>query len=330
MLPPEKDDEEKIKLDLCSFFSLYDGIISSRDIIVPKVNDSKYYSSRGWLIEVGTDLRVNLLHPFSRVELKLPPISNVEDWEDATEIHACIQKCALSSSCGPEETEVVFIMVIYGGTGKLAYARPGDQVWTRVLPWDCRCFDIIYYKDQFYGINTLGQIFAIDGHTNISHQVAHLPNGIIRRSFAEYLYLVESELDGALLVVSREGVQLRPIHKGSEEYTYGTTGFQVFEVDLSNNKWKEIKNLGNRCLFLGHNSSMSIDASNDPHCRRNCIYFTDDCAESYTVYDDEQPIKGGKDMGIYNIEDGSIVSLPRYKGNSFHPFNPPMWVERTI
>ena len=39
-------------------------------------------------------------------------------------------------------------------------------------------------------------------------------------------------------------------------------GFKVFEVDLGGGKWKELKSLGNRALFLGHYSSVSVEASN--------------------------------------------------------------------
>ncbi|KAK2989091.1 hypothetical protein RJ640_018880 [Escallonia rubra] len=60
------------------------------------------------------------------------------------------------------------------------------------------------------------------------------------------------------LRISREGVCVRPVDEDDCEYTYGTTSFQVFEVDLSNDGWTEVKNLGNLALFLGHNSFFSL------------------------------------------------------------------------
>ena len=65
----------------------------------------------------------------------------------------------------------------------------------------------------------------------------------------------------------------------------------------------ETKNLGDVALFLGENSSMSVMASNIAGCQGNCIYFS--------------PIKGGfstptyepKDMGVYNLESGTITSF---------------------
>ncbi|KAK2989935.1 hypothetical protein RJ640_013859 [Escallonia rubra] len=94
----------------------------------------------------------------------------------------------------------------------------------------------------------------------------------------------------------------------NSELTYGTTGFQVFEVEISNGGWKEVKTLGGRALFLGHNSSFSFEAHG---CiKADCIYFTDDDLEAYVGEDNLAG--GGKDMGIYNMEDRSIT--PHFDG----------------
>ena len=58
-------------------------------------------------------------------------------------------------------------------------------------------------------------------------------------------------------------------------------GFKVFEVDLGGGKWKELKSLGNRALFLGHYSFVSVEASDFSGCRANCIYFTDSYPDKY-------------------------------------------------
>ncbi|TXG50434.1 hypothetical protein EZV62_022958 [Acer yangbiense] len=80
------------------------------------------------------------------------------------------------------------------------------------------------------------------------------------------------------------------------------------ELDLSTDKWSLVKNLGNRALFLGDNSSFSLDISN---LKPNCIYFIDDCQEVYFNG------KGGKDMGICNLENRSIERIePYFKGRT--------------
>ena len=103
-----------------------------------------------------------------------------------------------------------------------------------------------------------------------------------------------------------------------DNWTYGTMGFEVFEVDLGGGKWKELKSLGNRALFLGNNSSISVEASDFSGCRANCIYFIGSYPDTYWSI----PGGGGRDMGIYNKLDGSIE--PHYYRESLSRITPPM------
>ncbi|KAK2664019.1 hypothetical protein Ddye_002593 [Dipteronia dyeriana] len=183
-------------------------------------------------------------------------------------------------------------------------------------------FDMIYYKGKFYVIDGFGGITAIDiisDNAVVDKQIANLPHKLLAIDF------LEKQSAGKLLEVVRNGVQ--PIGSVS----YGTYVFQVLEVDLSTNKWSQFKDLGNRALFLGDNSSFSVEVSDISNIKPNCIYFTDDCQEMY--YD--LPKGGGKDMGIYNLQDGSIERIePYFKGRSkcnlYDPVAPPMWVEGTF
>ncbi|KAK3227474.1 hypothetical protein Dsin_007336 [Dipteronia sinensis] len=97
---------------------------------------------------------------------------------------------------------------------------------------------------------------------------------------------------------------------------------KVYELDLSTNNWTRIKDLGNTSLFLNHSSSIPTE-SDDVYVKPNRIYFTDDCIDAYWF----KGKKGRKDMGIYNIEDGSIE--PYFLGNSLNRLTPPMWVEQS-
>ncbi|TXG57190.1 hypothetical protein EZV62_018503 [Acer yangbiense] len=184
-------------------------------------------------------------------------------------------------------------LIIYGGCGDIAYCRLGHEKWTTIETGGLTFFDITYFKGTLYAIDCKGRIIAYD----------------LRES------------SGELLVISREGVSIHPITEGSDDnYTYGTYEFRVFKVDIISTMtitWMEIKDLGNIALFLGYNTSMSIEASN--FYKPNCIYFTDDCMGSY--WEDEKG--GGKDMGIYNLHDGSITSVP-FKGDPYSPINPAM------
>ncbi|KAK9216721.1 hypothetical protein WN944_008731 [Citrus x changshan-huyou] len=124
---------------------------------------------------------------------------------------------------------------------------------------------IIYGFRQRLAWARPGQIYAIQGKVGRQSQMEHY----------WWLHKGGSKLD------------LRPsTEPGAEdECFYGTYEFVVLELDISTSNWTPIKSLGTRSLFLGHNSSMSIDASTNFHCKSNCIYFIDDFPESYSYMD---------------------------------------------
>ncbi|WMV28335.1 hypothetical protein MTR67_021720 [Solanum verrucosum] len=129
------------------------------------------------------------------------------------------------------------------------------------------------------------------------------------------LYIVYSM--GELLVIHRDG----PISdEGQDTDQYGAKAFHVYKINDCN--YEEIKDLGDRALFVGKSATldMAIEDDQGSGCKRNHIYFTDDCVDSY--FNLEQG--GGKDMGVYNMVDGTIV--PHYTGQSYHKVTPPLWV----
>ncbi|KAL5855561.1 hypothetical protein ACOSQ4_005363 [Xanthoceras sorbifolium] len=301
----------------CSYF--VDFFIASKDATctrkLSQVVGKKYYSSKGWLMTISQHLSMHLLHPFSLRGIDLPHLKTFKDWEKSTTCKPCIffiSKFFLSAN--PSLTSDYTVMVIQSCRGMLAYYRPGDKVWTTIDTYYGRYFDITHYKGLFYALDCCGRIMVCNikgDHPTIAHQVAQVPFKLLQRGFLEYGYIVES--GGKLLVISREGTHTS---------NYGSSRFQVFEVDLSTMTLSEIKHLGNRALFLGHNSSFSVDALTLLYCKPNCIYFTDDCTDGYWTI----PGGGGKNMGIYNLQDESVV--PVFSGNSLSRVNPPMWVEK--
>uniref|UniRef100_A0A7N2REG2 KIB1-4 beta-propeller domain-containing protein n=1 Tax=Quercus lobata TaxID=97700 RepID=A0A7N2REG2_QUELO len=186
------------------------------------------------------------------------------------------------------------------------------------------------------GGSVLGCDDLADGpNPRLKDPVTALPRELVPRVI-EQLYLVESS--GALLLVSQEDVQLQPAKEGIDKWIFsnlfpesvepclknssygnGTTAFKVFEVNLGGEEWKKLKNLDNRALFLGHNSSVSVKASGFSGCKANCIYFTDNFEIHWSI-----PCGGGRDTSIYNMIDGSIE--PHYPGESLSCIKPPRWV----
>ncbi|KAJ4700885.1 F-box protein [Melia azedarach] len=330
LLAPQKESsEDEQRRD---FFNVSKGM--SRQVSLPEANDKKTLSSKGWLLTVDRDWGVSLLHPYSRVQIELPNLKSFEDWDDgiADELkHAFfIRKFVLSSS--PIEDEDYIVMVIHGGFRKLAYIKPSSKAAAWII-LDTSCsgssvsgfFDVVYYKSKFYAVDNHGRVvvcnFSSCRDNYVVQRVAEMPPGLVGNKILEKLYLVVVSED-VLWVITR-GVQMWPIESGGDLYDYGTYGFQVFQVKLSANTWKEINDLGNRTLFLGHNSSFS-KVSHISDCKPNCIYFTDDAIESYWPFNGE-PERGGKDMGIYNLEDGTFSSY--FEGKSLDSLSPPMWVE---
>jgi hypothetical protein len=273
---------------------------------------------------VSEDWSINLVHPLSHYRIQLPGIKAFENWKNLRVLIMFVmflQKFVLPSS---PLTSNYTLMVIHGGTRKLAYFRPGFTTWKTLHHSRAAHFDVIYYEGKFYAVNCVGEIIAYDikGDDEVAiNKVANFSDTV---SYFEQLYLVESAKK--LLVVSR----IRLVIQEEEEEEASAGGsylFRVFEVVIgtkSNSRIEEVESLGNRALFLGSNSSFSIEASKDFECKPNCIYFTDDFPEYYY----SKPDGGGKDMGIYNLEDGSIEK--HYKGNSCCFITPPIWVEKSF
>ncbi|KAK3228068.1 hypothetical protein Dsin_007930 [Dipteronia sinensis] len=320
MLPPRKGSHVRDFLDPSK------GTI--QQVILPFETSGKMFSSKGFLISIEQDLSVNLFNPFSCQRIKLPNLEKIEYYCPHFETYEDIDKpiyartltfkCVLSSS--PSLASDYIMMAIHGGGGKLSYIRAGDETWTPIDTWrDIRYEDVTYYKGQFYAVNCLGMVMALnirrDDQREVE-QVAELPR--LSEEFTCQFYIVESA--GSLLVVKRSIREL--MDNEDENSTYKTVGFKVFNVDLRANRCTEIKYLGYRVLFLGYNSSFSC-ASHLCDCKPNSIYFADDYCEF-----EEKDGGVGKDMGIYSLEDQSITF--HCNVDSIHPDTPSMWVELSM
>ncbi|KAF8412283.1 hypothetical protein HHK36_000244 [Tetracentron sinense] len=134
-------------------------------------------------------------------------------------------------------------------------------------------------------------------------------------STSDYVVMV---IHGALLVVSRYISYGDCIDEANAVHAYQTTEFRVFEPDLGKSnggEWVEVKNLGDKALFLGHSYSMSIVASDFPNCKANCIYFTDDLEETYYGHPD-----GGGEMAcqiVKSVGNDVVLQLIAYEGLAF-------------
>ncbi|KAK1285494.1 F-box protein [Acorus calamus] len=81
--------------------------------------------------------------------------------------------------------------------------------------------------------------------------------------------------------------------------------------------WVQVKSLGDCALLLGDNHSLCLPVEGVSGLKRNCIYFTNDDEEK--IFVDRH---GLRDIGVFNMEDGSIE---RYFHDQQCLFPPPVW-----
>uniref|UniRef100_A0A2N9G123 Uncharacterized protein n=1 Tax=Fagus sylvatica TaxID=28930 RepID=A0A2N9G123_FAGSY len=209
----DKSNKEQSQTQTRSFFNLLDTKVYNFKL--PEVAGRKYFgTSLGWLLTIGTDLHINLLHPLSKHLLSLPPqatfrcqfkcyirpellsrvflkkaVLSKSPWNSAT--HKCDCDCV--------------IMVIYGQHGKLAFTRPGYKAWIDIKSSRHGYADIVFYKGKFYAVdfNGVTVVCCFDGNKKArAKAIVPAPEGInmnIQRHIQKYI--VESS--GDLLLVSR-------------------------------------------------------------------------------------------------------------------------------
>ncbi|KAI8569280.1 hypothetical protein RHMOL_Rhmol02G0266700 [Rhododendron molle] len=265
-------------------------------LMLPEAQGKQCFESLGWLITVSETGDMNLLHPFSRVQIPLPHISFPK-----TSISLRIRKAALTSCTSPSSKDNYALMVIYEGFRSLCFWKSGEKAWTKIKTSGYFFVDLTYYKGKFYLISHGVTLFVCDvwGRDPTVASVVGLILTDIDHP-GKHPYIVE--LEGELLIVVGEGDCCR--------IDYETKEFRLFKVDLKDLAWaEELHSLGDNALFVGHNSSISVRASNFQGIRPNCIYYTNDYFYKGGSRFFE---RGGKeDTGIYNMEDRSVTL--RYK-----------------
>ncbi|XP_039155498.1 uncharacterized protein LOC120286943 [Eucalyptus grandis] len=204
-------------------------------------------------------------------------------------------------------------MVICSPSGPLVFWKPGNKEWKELSPPDYPdngVLDVIHYQGQFVALGYQADIFTcdVDGPYPTTQVILETPESPEFRdsiNFAINEYLVESA--GRLLLILRFEQREQKQRFEQREQKHGTVSFQVFVADLDTRKWTELESMGNVSLFVGFNSSFSIQVDeNQQVIKPNCIYFT--CWD---------------DIGIYHMEDGRI----EFDTKADYNFDPPLWIE---
>ncbi|PIA32862.1 hypothetical protein AQUCO_04300059v1 [Aquilegia coerulea] len=328
---------------------LYSGNFTLSKRIILHLNLPNH--SNGWIIKLEQDNSklFHLLNPLSELKIQslpsnFPKVFNFMDlrivelgqeyvlryadkWPIGFGGDLYREKVVFSSN-SPWSNDDYVIMTIHV-SGKLALFRLKDSMWTIIEEMPNPYDDVIYYKGKFYAVDGMGRAVVVGPSLTVT-LVAYAVYG------GDKKYLVE--LDGELLLVDRYlsiGSDDYPIyHSQIQDYeiyvpnddTYivdTTVQFKVFKLDQLKKEWVEVKDLGDRMLFLGDNCSFSALASDFIGSKGNCIYFTDRYFQSNR---EEDGLFKGHCIGVFNLEDRSIKPLASYPGYSKFFWPPPTWV----
>ncbi|OMO98502.1 hypothetical protein COLO4_13839 [Corchorus olitorius] len=221
--------------------------------------------SNGWLLTVEIDAspypQLRLLNLFSRAQILLPPANTLVhhrslgyEWSAAT----YIQKAIVVSTSDDD----LIILIHYCDRTEVAFCKPSDERWTCFKPrsdFFGQCFmgygydyvDVIFYKNQFYGLLRWGSMVVF--------QLSPEPKEINFRVTCwtpcpyDFMYLVESAVDGELLVVSFSQFNFdAPPEK--------VIDFEVGRLDLTRKVWVKVEDdyLRGQALLLCDGFCVSI------------------------------------------------------------------------
>jgi hypothetical protein len=272
-------------------------------------------SSFGWLSIVTDTFSITLFNPFKNMKIHLPQLIIKLNESRHKSYQYSVHKVALSSDPALTPTGC-HVVAVYGTYNKLAFMQLGAESWTYVDEQLNILFsDVLFLKDQVLALGHHSGLVSIDVNSNEIKIL--VPNDL---EYAIQTYLVET-CSGDLLLVRRffDG------NNSNNRLQAMTGSFKVYKFVLDDQTEQvvervEVKNIGDNVLFLGDNDSISVLASKFPGCQPNSIYYTDDYIDTKPYYPN-----WAVDMGIYNLEDGSI--LQHYKPNpSNRRMPPPIWI----
>ncbi|XP_030517477.2 putative F-box protein At5g55150 [Rhodamnia argentea] len=303
-------DDRRTNTEWAEFYSLFSSRIHK--VVMPNAKEKRCLSSRGWIFTIDMGSQVHMLNPLSRAVsrycdgiIKLPSVHEFSSWDpEDYEPETRYAKFVLSAS--PASSPNYMVMVTYLNSKRLGLWKPGSEEWKELTWLGDPVLDVIYYKGQFFAVDWLDEILVCDVDRPDPTAQVILKKPLEFRDHFEFCQMYLVELAGRLLLVARLAQQ-----------DGATSGFRVFAIDLEARKWTELESLENASLFVGFNSSFSVQVDENRHAiKPNCIYFTE-----YLPHRDTE----GKEVGIYHMKDGKIE--PFFDEKIYIDFSPPLWIE---
>ncbi|XP_071697851.1 F-box protein SKIP23-like [Rutidosis leptorrhynchoides] len=339
MLPQTKNHNSQ------PFFTLSDNRIHHLNLPEASIIRRRCGSSHGWLVFLEESPLIFVINPLTRVKHHLPPLNtfpNVtkfsfydvgREYELRTlhgHVYVCslremrdsfIKKVVFSSSPDDEDRDYV-ALVILNQTGDLAYCKKGDSLWKFIDNAELYCEDVVFHKGCFYSVSKFGNIAVCDICGDVA-SVSFINMDLQVGGDMQYLVSLGDEL----LLVSRYLDLGYDGDRGQVDSFYKTVEFRVFKLVLDGLVWESVGKLDEWALFIGGNSSMAFRASEFEGCEGNRVYFTDDYSEwNYNG------VNGDHDMGVYDLEDGSVVDFACYPQTFYNGKRcaPPIWITPSL
>ncbi|CAL4911592.1 unnamed protein product [Urochloa decumbens] len=288
-------------------------------------------SSHGWLVTADSRSELHLLNPATGEQLALPPVATIEQVSPVLDDAGSLQRYDISFydaglprkeyrppqpyeldqlrlflylkvvlSCDPSRGDCV-LMMIYNPYRQLAFARIGSSKWR----WITTSFresmysDCIYHNGAFYAMNLQGGIhrYTIEGSCATRHVIF---KDTLLFTPADNVYIARTS-SGDVLQIWR--TTSCPIEDSVETHT---THIEIFKIDFDKQDILDIDSLKDDALFIGHNYSCCLSATDHPRLLPNHLYFTDD--DEYSLMDDDgQHYR--RDVGMYNLKDNSVIEI---------------------
>jgi hypothetical protein len=245
----------------------------------------------------------------------------------------------------PSRSDNFGVVLIYNGPllpslaescDQLAFYKHGDRTWTNLVSLRGRDYcDIIGHDNQLYALTNDDSSESLELEVwdfrspfpKIMSTIAPFTRLKGIRDIDKYLikfYLVKTSSD--FLLIQRFYLDY-DYEKGlvdDDDVPFETKLFNVYKLDFRQKVWKRVKSLNDQVVFLGKNQSMSLFRHDWSECIPNSVYFTDDHSEDEFLCESYV----GRDIGLFNIDDESIMSFYDIFDNldSWTINPPPLWI----
>ncbi|KAL7112180.1 hypothetical protein ACP275_05G136000 [Erythranthe tilingii] len=310
-----------------NFISLYRNKVYKLEI--PAVRGRKTWGScSGWILTLGLDLTIQLLNPLTRVCLSLPPQSSLQLRPNDARTPYCYRVIKrvfvfMKQQPPPRNDEGdSFVVIIYGPLYQLAVYRPGYTSWTIVKETATlnQFIGVAFRKDRIFALCKAGSlsVFDIDSLAAIDFDDPTPPENVkfaLRKGKFNHLMLVESR--GDILIVCKQqdsnrcGFPVGPVH------------FFVYTLDFINKQWVEVRDLGNRAIFVDKSGCVVVCGPERFNCRSNSVYFVADDMKRWLV--GEVWI----DLCVYNLADRVSEALG-FSSEIPNDVLLPLWIVPTL